>query len=52
MSAYMPECLYARAGEYNATFQDLTLYGWQFQGSGIFAVDPFTVSLSFARSLP
>ena len=23
MSAYMPECLYARAGEYNATFQDL-----------------------------
>ena len=52
MSAYMPECLYARAGEYNATFQDLTLKGWEFQGRGIFAVDPFADSLSFARFLP
>ena len=25
MSAYMPECLYARAGENNATFQNLRL---------------------------
>lgn len=32
----MPECLYARAGEYNATFQDLTLLGWQFQGGDFF----------------